>query len=93
MLTYTDRALDELADADDRYHRVGVGAKFLRALDAAETRVAADPTSLPLQPGDDRIRRCRIHGFPYDLLFDSQPGGPVVVSVWHLHRNPADRPA
>lgn len=92
----TGRALREYAAA--RGWLLGRGrterpARFAAAVRAARDRIAADPTSLPLHPGSDRVRRCRVAGFDYDLLFTARPSGPIIVSVWSYHRNPADRPA
>ena len=91
-VTTSPRADGEFADALVYYDARGRGRAFLAAFDAAVARIAADPTSLPLQPGHGTLRRSRVGGFPYDLLFRVRPGGAQVLSVWHHHRDPADRP-
>ena len=92
-VAFSARAISELNDVVDFYVGCGQAGRFLAAVRTARARIAADPTSLPLDPNSTAVRRIRVAGFPYDLLFKVPPSGPLVVSVWHLHRNPADRPA
>ena len=89
-----DRAKRELAEARQFYRGRGPGLvpRFRQAARDALARIVADPASLPLQPGSSSVRRVGVAGFPYDLLFKVRPGGVEVLSVWHRHRNPADRP-
>ena len=89
---FSPRAQDEYDEAYLFFLEVGKADAFADAVAAARARIADDPTALPLQPGNDRVRRCRVSRFRYDLLFVTRPAGPLVVAVWHLHRDPADRP-
>ena len=94
------RADREFAGAVRYYHRAGgerLAVRFVAAFDAAVARVGADPASLPVAFESARrgpVRRCPLgRTWPYDLLFTVGTSEVAVVSVWHLHRNPADRPA
>ena len=91
-VSLNERAKRELADAVLYYRGRSLAGRFRQNVRAARDRIAADPTSLPLQPGHATLRRSRVGGFPYDLLFRVRPGGAQVLSVWHHHRDPADRP-
>ena len=91
-VTLNPRARRELAEATLYFRGGGVDGDFRRAARAARRRIAGDPLSLPLQPGSGTVRRCRVAGFDYDLLFKVRSSGVEIVSVWHHARNPADRP-
>ena len=78
---FTVRAEDEYYESYAYHLARGRAAAFDRAVGDAASRVAADPGSLPLNPGSDRFRRSPVRGFPYDLLFELLPSGPQVLSV------------
>ena len=92
-VTLAVRARRELAEGALFYRGRAPSGSFRRNVRAARDRIAADPTSLPYQPGSDRVRRRRVKDFPYDLLFRVLSGGAEVLSVWHHHRDPADLPS
>ena len=94
-VSFTPTAVAEYRDARGWHRgngRPDLARKFAAAVRAARARIAADPTSLPLHPGSGGLRRIRVNGFPYDLLFRVRPGGVQVLSVWNHFRDPADRP-
>ena len=93
MTSYTSRANHEFADAIHYYAgRAGAAtaARFDQAVETAERRIAADPTSLPLVLPHGSLRTCRVERFPYDLIFRVEPSEVVNQHVWHHHRDPAN---
>lgn len=58
--------------------------EFRRAID----RILLFPNGW--QPLDDVFRRCRLHRFPYGVIYrvDQATGEIVVVAVHHLSRRP-----
>ena len=45
------------------------------------------------QPLDDVYRRCRLHRFPYGVIYRHDPAADeiVIVTFMHLHRRPGAR--
>lgn len=37
---------------------------------------------------EDDIRRCRVHRFPYGVVYRAKPERIEVLAVMHLHRQP-----
>jgi toxin ParE1/3/4 len=64
--------------------QAGLGARYLAAFDAAMTKVCANPDRYRVEfpPG---IRRFRIPGFPYNILY-RQAGSDIEVLVVAPHR-------
>ena len=88
----TDRAKRELAGARAWYRGTPAARRFSAAVRRAVSRVSADPTSWEIVGTARGVRRCPVLGFPYDLLFIAGDDEVEVLSVWHHHRDPADRP-
>ena len=91
---WTPRAKRELDEARAWYRGVGpsIARRFAAAVQRAVSRVSVDPTSWEVVGSGRDVRRCPVLGFPYDLLFVAGDDEVEVLSVWHHHRDPADRP-
>ena len=82
----------DLEQAFDHYQgiRAGLGAAFIQEFRRAD-RILAHPRAW--QALDSTYRRCRLHRFPYGIIYriDDQAQEIVIVAVMHLSRNPAAR--
>jgi len=78
----------ELRDAARYYESCipGLGHDFLREVREAVSRIIRWPNAW--HPLDQEIRRCRVHRFPYAIIYAVDRGEILVVSVMHLHRHP-----
>jgi len=78
-LVVTSAAATDLTDAHDWYEAQssGLGAEFLRAVDAAFAAVQRSPASFPVVSG--RTRRALLRRFPYGVS-SSRPG--TRLSSW-----------
>ena len=63
---------------------VGLGARFLRALDVTILKIARNPQLYAFC--EKPIRSCRVNGFPYRVLFADEPEFVLIVAVSHLAR-------
>ena len=70
---------------------LGLGGEFLDEVDAAVSRVAANPYSNQLIRG--RIRRAVLHRFPYLLFYVIEPEEIVVLACLHASRDPQSWPS
>ena len=71
---------------------MGEALRFERDLDAALTRIASDPDSLPvcLEASDPTVRYQRLTAFPYRVLFRAtDPAAPVALALLPLTAGPA----
>lgn len=66
--------------------RVGVGVKFIRAVEKALAIAARFP--LAGSPGPAGTRRVRVKGFPFSVVYLPEDRGIVVVAVAHHARRP-----
>lgn len=64
----------------------GLGAEFVRVVDAAFASIRRNPRQFPLVHGE--VRRAVIRRFPYAILFKSSEEEIVVLSVFHSRRDP-----
>ena len=84
------QAADEVAEAHDWYESqsVGLGAEFLRAVDAAFASICRSPRVYPVVRG--RTRRLLLRRFPYGVFFYEREaaGEVVIVAVVHGRRHP-----
>jgi len=83
---FSDGAQGELRDAIKWYEneQPGLGRRFLIEIRATVEKLLQDPASSPLVRKD--VRRRRVLGFPYDLLFAVEADRVVIVAVAHHHR-------
>ena len=74
--------LEHVAYYEERQH--GLGARYLTAFDAAMVKVCANPERYRVEhlPG---IRRFRVPGFPFNILY-RQVGTEIEVLVVAPHR-------
>ena len=64
----------------------GLGESFLRAADACFARIQRDPELYAVQ--HDRVRRARLHRFPYSVFYVIRADWIDVLAVYHARRRP-----
>jgi plasmid stabilization system protein ParE len=86
------RARTEIATAYAWYEEQapGLGAEFLRALDAVLQRLAREPALYAVVHG--RVRRALLRRFPYGVFYAEAGEAVVVLAVVHAHRHPRHWP-
>ena len=85
---FTSVAELELSEAMLNYEaaRQGLGASFLRAVQAATHLIELHPQAwTPVSP---RTRRIRTHRFPFGLFYQIRSDELLIVAVMDLRRNP-----
>lgn len=68
--------------------RLGLGGEFVEEFRRAVERMLQHPGAW--QALDETYRRCRLHRFPYGVVYrhDATAGEIVIVAVMHLSRAP-----
>jgi plasmid stabilization system protein ParE len=91
-LRISDEADAEMAEAARWYerHRLGLGAEFLAAVDAAVARIEENlrigsPTP---RVADEAIRRVFVRRFPYHVVYIELPDRLQILAVAHDRRRP-----
>jgi plasmid stabilization system protein ParE len=81
-------ARDELQQAAEYYEdaRPGLGRQFIDEFIKTLDRISENPSAWAMI--DDHHRRCRLHGFPYGVIYLDDVEEILIVTVWHLHRKP-----
>jgi plasmid stabilization system protein ParE len=82
-------AVAEARAARRWYARVSqnLAARFVAELDTAVARIGANPAGCP--PHAHGTRVCRLHRFPYHLVYlELTPDRALVVAVAHNRRRP-----
>jgi len=64
----------------------GVGEAFLRAVEASFARIARHPEAHVVAHG--RVRRARLHRFPYGVYYTIREDFIDVLAVYHGRRRP-----
>ena len=64
----------------------GLGAEFVRVIDAAFSAIERSPQQFPAVYG--HVRRAVIRRFPYAILFTASEDEIVVLAVFHSRRDP-----
>ena len=64
----------------------GLGAEFVRVVDAAFAAIKRNPLQFPVV--HRQVRRAVIRRFPYAVLFTESDEELVVFSVFHSRRDP-----
>lgn len=64
----------------------GLGAEFVRVVDAAFSVIQRNPLQFPQVHGE--VRRVVVRRFPYTILFTASDEEIVVFSVFHSRRDP-----
>jgi toxin ParE1/3/4 len=77
--------LEHVAFYEER--RAGLGGRYLFAFESAMERVCRNPDRFPVEhpPG---IRRIRVPGFPFSVLYRIAPDGVEVLALAHHARRP-----
>jgi toxin ParE2 len=81
-------AIREIREAAKFYQAAvpGLGFDFLAEIRAAIQRIESHPEAWsPMDPG---FRRCRLHRFPYGVIYTMDVEEVLVVSVMDLRRKP-----
>lgn len=81
-------AESELAVAADYYETQasGLGEEFLSEALQAIGRIRSNPEAWC--PISEKFRRCRLHRFPYGMIYEIRSYEIIIVSLMHLHREP-----
>jgi plasmid stabilization system protein ParE len=85
---FTSAAETELGEAVAFYEAAenGLGARFLDEVEAAVTRILANPEAwASMSP---RTGRCRTHRFPFGLFYQIRTDEILIVAVMDLRRDP-----
>lgn len=78
----------EMEEAFDWYEKrvFGLGSDFLRCVDATLNSMARHP--LQYRQVYRSIRRAIIRRFPYEIFFTDEDDRIIVLSVFHVRRDP-----
>ena len=81
-------AREELIESAQYYkaQSPGLGRRFALAVRDTVRRIQEFPLLYPAL--EDDIRRCRVHRFPYGVVYRVKPERIEVLAVMHLHREP-----
>lgn len=84
----TPAAATDVGDAHDWYETQsnGLGAEFLRAVDAIVATVQRTPAAFPAVHG--RVHRALLRRFPYGVFFIESGSDIIVLAVVHSRRHP-----
>jgi plasmid stabilization system protein ParE len=87
-LIFRPEAEEELLEAIDWYETrsQGLGAEFVRCVDACLGRIQRNPESYPIVHRETRMAVMR--RFPYLLLYRIHLDEASIVAVFHAKRNP-----
>ena len=89
-VTVRAAAESDLEEAYDHYRAVRqeLADDFVTEFRRAVDRILQFPDGW--QPLDSEYRRCRLHRFPYGVIYRIDAGAEeiVVIAVHHLHRRP-----
>lgn len=77
--------LEHVAYYEER--RAGLGARYLAAFDAALIKVCEHPERFPVE-APPSIRRIRVPGFPFNVLYRIVGAEVEVLVVAHHRRRP-----
>lgn len=82
------RAYFEIQEAAAHYEieREGLGAEFLRCIEAAFASIERNPLARPLYYGN--ARRAYLRRFPYSIYYIAAAEWVSVVAVFHGRRDP-----
>lgn len=87
-LVFRPQALEEIEAAAGWYEDrgTGLGAEFLRALDATVALILRNP--LQFAAAHKQMRRALLRRFPYTLIFSASSEEVVVLACAHSRQNP-----
>jgi plasmid stabilization system protein ParE len=86
---FTQAARAELIDAQDWYEgeAVGLGQRFLEAIDAVAERMSTNPQQFPVV--FKNVRRALLRRFPYSLFFVVENDTLLVLACFHASSDPS----
>jgi plasmid stabilization system protein ParE len=64
----------------------GLGAEFLRSVEATFARIQRSPDLYPVV--DEEVRRAPVRRFPFAIYYEIEPNQIVTYAVWHYRRDP-----
>jgi len=81
-------ALTELSEAAEFYEKSvpGLGSDFIDEVDAAIERILDFPDAWSRISED--YRHCNLRRFPYTIIYTRYEGEILIVSIFHLTRDP-----
>ncbi|MDJ1175008.1 type II toxin-antitoxin system RelE/ParE family toxin [Roseofilum capinflatum] len=81
-------ASQELQQAAEFYQQqvFGLGEDFLAESQSTLNRIVQNPRAWT--PLNENIRRCRMHRFPYGIIYTIEDDTILVISVMHLQKHP-----
>jgi plasmid stabilization system protein ParE len=81
-------AQEEFEEAARWYEtqRAGLGANFIRAVEAVVSTIAQSPERYPVAEGD--VRYALVSRFPYSVYYRVRTDRISVLAVFHTSRNP-----
>ncbi len=87
-IVFRPEAETELTEAVDWYEArsQGLGAEFLRALDAVLAQVQRHPTLYPIVFGN--ARRATLRRFPYSVIYVVRDDELLIAACIHSRRDP-----
>jgi toxin ParE1/3/4 len=83
-------AADEMTEAAEHYEdrRSGLGVRFLGCVAHTAARIDQFPgIGAPWRAGHEEVRRFAVRGFPYFLIYITEPV-VTIVAVAHAKRRP-----
>jgi plasmid stabilization system protein ParE len=88
-IVFRPQAATELAEAVDWYeaHGQGLGAEFLRSLDAVVAHLQRHPTLYPIVFGN--ARRAVLRRFPYSVIYIVRDDELLIAACIHSRRDPS----
>lgn len=88
LVRFRREAEAELTEAVEWYEARarGLGAEFLRAVEASVAAIQRNPTRNPLVLG--AARRAALRRFPYSLVYLPSDGQILIVACVHTRRDP-----
>jgi mRNA-degrading endonuclease RelE of RelBE toxin-antitoxin system len=66
--------------------RTGLGIEFRQEIDSALERIRKSPEIYGFIKKAKRL--CRIHRFPYGIIYEVRPEKIFILVIAHLHRDP-----
>ncbi|WP_456405410.1 type II toxin-antitoxin system RelE/ParE family toxin [Thiolapillus sp.] len=87
-ILFSELAVKELEDAIAFYELEfqGLGLRFKEEIRKTAIRIAKYPKAWSIERRD--IRKCRLHKFPYKLLYSVEADHIFIIAVAHQHRKP-----
>jgi len=87
-VVFGSAARADILEAVDWYRAraPSLAERFVAEIDAAVTRMAANPQQFPVVFRD--VRRARLRRFPYGLFFRIEDAGIFVLACFHGSRDP-----